>query len=149
MFPGFRNGLIVTTNAVWREFRHRSYDTKPFLCPGWNNQYQSYSGKKHAFAQVIKTRWTLLCWTVCCTYIFLFMIPLGTVVAERALIPGLITVTGMRKLLLPLDNLLFKSHKTLFLHVKSKGFNLFFLHLCYDQQPENSKKMDIIICVFC
>lgn len=69
--------------------------------------------------------------------------------AERALIPGLITVTGMRKLLLPLDNLLFKSHKTLFLHVKSKGFNLFFLHLCYDQQPENSKKMDIIICVFC
>lgn len=56
---------------------------------------------------------------------FLFMIPLGTLMAEIALTRGLITVIGMRKLSLPLDNLLSKSHKTLFLHVNSKGFIYF------------------------
>lgn len=56
---------------------------------------------------------------------FLFKIPLGTLMAEIALTRGLVTVTGMRKLSLPLDNLLSKSHKTLFLHVKSKGFIYF------------------------
>lgn len=53
------------------------------------------------------------------------MTPFGTLTAETALTHGLITVNGMRKLSLPLDNLLFKSHKTLFLHVKSKGFIYF------------------------
>lgn len=68
--------------------------------------------------------------------------------AETALTRGLITVTGMRKLLLPLDNLLLKSHKHYSSMLILKASSIF-LHLCYDQQPENSKKMDIIICVFC
>jgi len=92
-----------------------------FVYPRSNNQNQSCSGE--TFYRGDQNQLASFVLDSLLHIYFLFITLLGTLMSEIAVTWGLSAVTVMRKS--SLDNLLSKSNKTFFLHVKSKAFTYF------------------------